>query len=106
MRSPKQLLVDSNNHWEGLVPLETPCLLPNGTEHFETLFCHDHYSKIITQNYFRFLYQSNWRLPEVMDCLNEMLIALREADTEKRRYYAENPGCFCYDPNLKQSENW
>ena len=102
----KQLLVDSNNHWEGLEPLETPCLLPNAIEQFETLFCHGHCSKSITQNYFRFLHQSNWRLPEVIDRLNEMLIALREADTEKRRYYAENPGCLCYDPYLKQSENW
>ena len=102
----KQLLVESNNHWEGLEPFETPCLLPNGIEQFDTLFCYDHYSKIIIQNYFRFLRESDWRLPEVIDRLHEMLIALREADTDERRYYAENPGCLCFDPYLKQSENW
>ena len=98
--------MQSNKRWEGLEPLNTPCLLLNGIEQFETLFSHDHYSKIITQNYLRFLHQSDWRLPEVIDRLNEMLIALREADTDKRRYYAENPACLCFDPYLKESENW
>ena len=93
----KRLLVDSNDHWVGLEPLETPCLLPDGIEQFEALFCHDHYSKVITQNYFRFLHQSDWRLPDMIDRLNEMLIALREADTDERKYYAENPGCLCFN---------
>ena len=93
----KQSLVETDNKWTGLEPLETPCFLPDGIEQFETLFCHDHYSKTITQNYFKFLHQSEWSLPEVIDRLHEMLTALREADTDERKYYAENPGCLCFN---------
>ena len=93
----KQSLVETGNKRIDSEPLETPCFLPDGIEQFETLFCHDHYSKAITQNYFKFLHQSEWSLPEVIDRLHEMLIALREADTDERKYYAENPGCLCFN---------
>ena len=94
----KQLLVENDNQWViGSEPLEVPCLLPDRIEQFEALFCHDHYSKIVTKNYFKFLHQTEWKLCDVTDRLHEMLLALRETDMNERRCYAENPSCLCFN---------
>ena len=74
---------------------EDHCLLPE-VERFESLFTKDLISKKILQNYFSFLHEYNWCVPEVFDRLTEMLTGLTEKDDEERREYAENPGCLCF----------
>ena len=79
----------------GLYYEEGHCVLPE-VERFESLFTKDLISKKILQNYFSFLQEYDWCVPEVFDRLTEMLTALTEEDVEERREYAENPGCLCF----------
>ena len=80
---------------DGLYDEEDHCLLPE-VERFESLFTKDLISTKILQNYFSFLHEYNWCVPELFDRLTEMLTGLTEKDDEERREYAENPGCLCF----------
>ena len=93
--SGKGVLVDKGSDEED------HCLLPE-VERFELLFTKDPISKKVLQNFFSFLHEYDWCVPEVFDRLSEMLTGLMERDDEERREYAENPGCLCFQPFLAE----
>lgn len=97
--SAKGMLVKKGINWlsnEDQEPRDH-CFLPE-VKRFDPLFREDPISKKVLQNYFCFLQESDWSVPEVFDRLTEMLTGLRENDEDERRQYAENPGCLCFQP--------
>lgn len=74
-----------------------PCFLPE-MKMLDPLFTEDPISKKVLQNYFCFLHESDWSVPEVVDRLNETLTAFMEGEESERREYANNPGGLCFQP--------
>jgi len=74
-----------------------PCFLPE-MKMLDPLFTEDPISKKVLQNYFCFLHESVWSVPEVVDRLNETLTAFMESEESERKEYANNPGCLCFQP--------
>ena len=74
-----------------------PCFLPE-MKMLDPLFTEDPISKKVLQNYFCFLHESDWSVPEVVDRLNETLTAFMESEESERKEYANNPGCLCFQP--------
>ena len=95
----KGVLVDKDDFDEPCGNMENKCYIPE-MNRFDSLFTEDLISKKVLQNYFGFLHESDWCVPEIFDRLNEMLTGLREKDDLEREQYAENPGCLCFSMEI------